>query len=77
MEFELLSLFVKNSKRVLTRENIMESLRGLEWEAYDRSVDVLISRLRQKLGDKKKHQRYIKTIWGTGYKFVGDEIYES
>jgi len=77
MEFELLMMFVKNSKRVLSRENIMENLRGLEWEAYDRSIDVLISRLRQKLGDNQKNSKYIKTIWGAGYKFVGDEISES
>lgn len=77
MEFEMLSMFVKNSKRVLTREQIMDELRGLEWEAYDRSVDVLISRLRTKLGDSKKTPKFIKTIWGTGYKFVGDEVNES
>ena len=72
MEFELLTLFVKNSKRVLTRDSIMESLRGMEWEAYDRSVDVLISRLRQKLNDSRKNPKFIKTIWGAGYKFVGE-----
>ena len=77
MEFELLTLFIKNSRRVLTRDNIMENLRGLEWESYDRSVDVLISRLRQKLDDSKKNPRYIKTIWGVGYKYIGDEISES
>lgn len=72
MEFELLTLFVKNSKRVLTRDSIMESLRGMEWEVYDRSVDVLISRLRQKLNDSRKNPKFIKTIWGAGYKFVGE-----
>ena len=77
MEFELLTMFVKNSKRVLTRDNILENLRGLEWESYDRSVDVLISRLRNKLGDSKKNPRFIKTIWGTGYKFIGEERNES
>ncbi|MDX1699108.1 MAG: response regulator transcription factor [Melioribacteraceae bacterium] len=77
MEFELLTLFVRNSKRVLSRDSIMENLRGMEWEAYDRSVDVLISRLRQKLNDSRKNPKFIKTIWGTGYKFVGDEANES
>ena len=77
MEFEMFSLLVNKSGRVLTRENIMESLRGMEWESYDRSVDVLISRLRQKISDSKKNPKYIKTIWGTGYKFIGEEIDES
>ena len=50
-EFELLRLFVRSRGRVLTRERILETTRGLDWETYDRSVDVLVSRLRQKLGD--------------------------
>ena len=73
MEFEILCLFVQNPGKVLDREGIMENLRGLEWEAFDRSIDVLISRLRQKLNDDPKSPRYIRTIWGRGYKFVGEE----
>jgi DNA-binding response OmpR family regulator len=73
MEFALLALFVKHPHKLLTRDRIIESLRGLEWEAYDRSVDVLISRLRQKLGDDRKNPKCIKTVWGSGYKFIGDE----
>lgn len=72
MEFEMLKLFVKNPGRVFSRERLMELLRGIDWETYDRSVDVLISRLRQKLNDNPKQPRYIKTIWGSGYKFIGD-----
>jgi DNA-binding response OmpR family regulator len=51
----------------------MDSLRGIEWDVYDRSVDVLISRLRQKLDDHPKHPRFIRTIHGTGYTFIGAE----
>jgi two-component system phosphate regulon response regulator OmpR len=76
MEFELLALFVKHSGKVLMRDRIIESLRGLEWEAFDRSVDVLLSRLRQKLGDDPKNPRWIKTVWGSGYKFIGEESEE-
>src|SRR5262249_34976711 len=50
-EFELLGLLVRSRGRVLSRDRIMEALRGVDWEAYDRSIDVLVSRLRQKLGD--------------------------
>ncbi len=74
MEFELLSLFVKNPGKVMTRDRIMEKTHDLDWEAFDRTVDVLMSRLRQKLQDDPKNPRFFKTIWGKGYKFIGDEI---
>ena len=51
----------------------MDNLRGIEWDAFNRSIDVLISRLRQKLKDDPKKPRYIKTVWGAGYMFVGEE----
>lgn len=70
-EFELLTLFVKNPGKVMSRDQIMEWVSGIEWESFNRSVDVLVSRLRQKLGDDPKHPRYLKTIWGTGYLFLG------
>jgi len=72
MEFEILYLLMKNPCKVLDRDQIMDSLRGLEWEAFDRSVDVLVSRLRQKLRDDPKSPRFIRTIWGRGYKFIGE-----
>ena len=70
MEFEILSLFLKNPGTVLTREEIMDRIRGIDWEAYNRSVDVGVSRLRQKLHDDPKRPHYIKTIWGAGYQFL-------
>lgn len=73
MEFELLSLFVRNMGRVLSRDQIMDTLRGMEWDAFDRSVDVLLSRLRQKLKDDPKNPQWIKTVWGAGYKFIGED----
>ncbi len=48
----------------------MDRIRGIDWEAYNRSIDVAISRLRQKLQDDPKRPRYIKTIWGAGYQFL-------
>jgi len=72
-EFELLSLFVKNPGKVLDRDKIMDWVSGIEWESFNRSVDVLVSRLRQKLKDDPKHPIYLKTIWGTGYLFLGKE----
>ena len=75
-EFEILKLFVKKAGKVLNRDQILDNMRGLEWDAFNRSVDVLISRLRQKLKEDPKNPKYIKTVWGTGYIFIGDEIDE-
>lgn len=69
-EFELLALFVRNPGTVLTRDEIMERLRGIDWDAYNRSIDIAVSRLRHKIQDDPKRPRYLKTIWGTGYLFV-------
>ena len=71
-EFELLTLLTQNPSKVLNRDRIMDKIRGFEWDAFNRSVDVLVSRLRQKLNDDPKHPRFIKTIWGSGYMFIGD-----
>jgi len=70
-EFELLGLLVRNRGRVLSRDRIMDETRGVDWDAYDRSIDVLVSRLRQKLGDDAKRPRFIRTIRGSGYRFIG------
>ena len=69
-EFEALLLFANNSNSVLDREFLVENLRGITWQTYDRSVDVLVSRLRNKLGETPARTRFIKTIHGVGYKFI-------
>jgi DNA-binding response OmpR family regulator len=73
MEFQLLNLLAEKRGRIVTREQIMDNLRGVDWSAFDRSVDVAMSRLRQKLKDDPKNPHFIKTIWGTGYMFIGHE----
>ena len=70
-EFEALLLFVENPGEVLDREFLVENIRGITWQTYDRSVDVLVSRLRNKLGETPTNTRFIKTIHGVGYKFIG------
>jgi DNA-binding response OmpR family regulator len=72
-EFELLGLLMRHRGRVLTRDRIMDETRGVDWEAYDRSIDILVSRLRQKLGDDAKRPAFIRTVRGTGYCFVGGD----
>jgi DNA-binding response OmpR family regulator len=70
-EFELLGFLVRNRGRVVSRERIIEGTRGIDWDAYDRSIDVLVSRLRQKLGDDPKQPSFIRTVRGVGYSFIG------
>jgi DNA-binding response OmpR family regulator len=72
-EYQLLDLLVRNRGRVLSRDRILDETRGLEWEAFDRSVDVLVSRLRHKLGDDPRRPTFIRTVWGKGYRFRGDD----
>ena len=71
-EYEALVLFIENSSETLDREFLVENLRGISWQSYDRSVDVLVSRLRGKLGETPNNTRFIKTIHGVGYKFIGE-----
>jgi len=69
-EFELLLCFCENPFRVMTRDVIMEQTKSISWESYDRSVDVLVSRLRKKLKDDPGDSRIIRTVWGEGYMFI-------
>ena len=69
-EFEALLIFAENCGEILNRDFLVERLRGISWQSYDRSVDVLVSRLRNKLGETPARTRFIKTIHGVGYKFI-------
>lgn len=71
-EFELLKLFIQNVGKILNRDYIMETISGIEWESYNRSVDVMVHKLRSKLGDDSKKPVYLKTIRGAGYIFLGN-----
>lgn len=69
-EFAALELLMQRAGESLDRDQIMEALRGIEWDATNRVIDITMSRLRQKLGDDPKQPHFIKTIWGTGYAFI-------
>ena len=71
-EYEALLLFAENPGRELDRDFLVENLRGIRWQSYDRSIDVLVSRLRLKLGDTPAKTNYIKTVHGVGYMFIGE-----
>ncbi len=70
-EFTVLDLLARHAGEVLDRDRILRALRGMDSEAFNRTVDITMSRLRQKLGDDPKSPEFIKTIWGSGYKFIG------
>jgi DNA-binding response OmpR family regulator len=72
-EFELLGLLLRNRGHILSRERILDEIRGIDWAVYDRSIDVLVSRLRQKLRDDAKRPHLIRTVRGTGYIFIGGD----
>jgi len=72
-EFDVLALFAKNPGKVMNRNEVMDQLRGINWQAFDRSIDVVVSRIRHKLHDDAKNPIYLKTVWGSGYVFVGKE----
>ncbi|HEX2735088.1 MAG TPA: response regulator transcription factor [Polyangiaceae bacterium] len=72
-EFALLRALAERAGRVLSREQLLEALQGTSEEAFDRSIDVHVSRLRQKLEPNPKSPRYLKTIRGVGYVLVADE----
>jgi two-component system, OmpR family, response regulator len=71
-EFQVLSVFAKNSKRVLSRSRILDSIFHRDWEPYDRSVDVLIGKLRKKLKDDPRQPKLIRTMRNIGYMFVAE-----
>ena len=71
MEFELLKGLMESRGRVMSRDRLIERLRGIDTDVYDRSIDMLISRLREKLGDEPRQPRFIRTVRLGGYQFVG------
>jgi DNA-binding response OmpR family regulator len=71
MEFALLEHLMKSQGRVLSRDHLIERLRGFDGDVYDRSIDMLVSRVREKLGDDPQKPRFIRTIRLGGYQFIG------
>lgn len=71
-EFDLLRCFLRHPGQTLSREALMDMLRGVGYAAYDRSIDVHVKNLRAKIEEDTRNPRYIKTIWGTGYMLVAE-----
>lgn len=68
-EFDLLSVFIHNPGRVLSRDFLMDQTRGRGWETFDRAIDAQVTRLRRKLGDESANSTLIKSVRGVGYLF--------
>ena len=69
-ECSLLKIFVKSPKKILSRDSLLEQLKGYDCAPFDRSVDVRIMRLRQKIETDTSNPVFIKTVWGEGYRFI-------
>jgi two-component system phosphate regulon response regulator OmpR len=72
-EFAVMKAFARHPRQPLSREKLMELARGREYEVFDRSLDVQISRLRKLIEPDPSNPRYIQTVWGLGYVFIPDE----
>ena len=73
-EYRLLCVFVDHPQRVLNRDQLLNLTQGREAEIFDRSIDLLVSRLRQRLRDDSREPRYIKTVRNEGYVFCADVL---
>ena len=72
-EFKVLALLAATPGKVFDRDQILQELRGIDCDAFNRTVDITMSRLRQKLKDNAQNPAFIKTVWGTGYVFIGSQ----
>ena len=72
-EFAMLKALVRHPKQPLSRKKLAQLARGREFEAFDRSLDVQVSRLRKLVEVDAAAPRYIQTVWGVGYVFVPDD----
>jgi len=70
MEFDLLKTLLEHPNQVLTRDQLLSLTRNREWEPFDRSIDIRITRLRRKLEDDPARPRVIKTVRGAGYMYI-------
>jgi len=68
-EFNILWILANQAGEIVSRDSLIKELRGIEYDGFDRSTDILVSRLRKKLSLKLESQQIIKTVWGKGYLF--------
>ncbi|MBL4631663.1 MAG: winged helix-turn-helix domain-containing protein, partial [Paraglaciecola sp.] len=71
-EFDVLWYLAQSPGKVVSRSELVRQNRGIDYDGFDRSIDIIVSRLRKKLGDDASNPYRIKTIWGKGYLLVAD-----
>lgn len=69
-EFMLLQTFMEKRETILSRDELTQELKGYEWQPFDRSIDVQVTRLRKKIEPNPAKPIYIRTLWGKGYIFT-------
>jgi len=70
-EYEIFALLLEKKHQVVSREFIANSVDSLRWESSDRSIDVIVSRIRHKIGDNPRAPVFIRSVRGIGYKYIG------
>ena len=70
IEFEIFIYLIENKNKISSREQILNAT-SLDFNTKNRTIDMHISNIRAKIGDDSKNPKYIKSVWGIGYKFVG------
>ncbi|WP_354081875.1 winged helix-turn-helix domain-containing protein [Constrictibacter sp. MBR-5] len=73
MEFDLLNAFASHPNRVLTRDQLLDLAHNRQWEPFDRSIDIRITRIRRKIEPDPAKPQVIKTVRGSGYIFVTEQ----
>ncbi len=69
-EYEIMKIFIENSGKILSRDEILDQAKSISWDSIDRTIDVIVSRIRHKIENNPRTPEYILSIRGVGYKFV-------
>jgi two-component system OmpR family response regulator len=71
-EYDIVAYMIKKERFVISREELLLNISSIKYESSLKSIDVIIGRIRQKIGDDPKHPKYIVSVRGAGYKFVNE-----
>jgi DNA-binding response OmpR family regulator len=71
-EYKMLNLFMSGGAKIWTRDEIIDDVKGDDFDGFDRTIDTQIKNIRKKIEDDPKNPRYIQTVYGLGYRFIGD-----
>lgn len=74
VEYKLLMVFAEHPFQVFSREQLIDKVLGMDFDGYDRTIDVHIKNLRHKIEEESKKPKYILTVYGHGYKFGGEKV---